>query len=279
MEQKLIFLDIDGTILAPGEGIHQTVRDGIQKARSRGHQVFISTGRPYVGLPEELKGIEMDGYICSAGSDIWVHGQNIYRRYLQEQLIRKACSLLDELKAFYVLEGFSENFICTHGMHVLMEEEIKWDDNPEIARWKKFFRTMGNAKRYTEWDPEQSPIPKVTFLVWDRERMELVQQELSQDFYVAFFQTDTSNFYNGELICSEDNKGTAIRRTAEYLKVDFANTIAFGDSMNDYQMIEQAACGVVVGNGDEKLKAIADRVCESVEEDGVIRELERMGIL
>ena len=49
--------------------------------------------------------------------------------------------------------------------------------------------------------------------------------------------------------------------------------------MNDYQMIQEAACGVVMGNGDEALKKIADRVCEPVEEDGVIRELERMGLI
>ena len=48
--------------------------------------------------------------------------------------------------------------------------------------------------------------------------------------------------------------------------------------MNDYQMIEMAEVGVAMENADEKVKKIADRVCESVEEDGVIRELERMGI-
>ena len=55
--------------------------------------------------------------------------------------------------------------------------------------------------------------------------------------------------------------------------------IAFGDSMNDYQMIRDAACGVAMGNADEKLKAIADRVCETVWEDGVICELKRMNII
>jgi len=53
----------------------------------------------------------------------------------------------------------------------------------------------------------------------------------------------------------------------------------FGDSMNDYQMIMQAGCGVVMGNGDDKLKEAADRICERVEEDGVLRELGRMGLI
>ena len=48
---------------------------------------------------------------------------------------------------------------------------------------------------------------------------------------------------------------------------------------NDYEMIEKAGCGVVMANGDEYLKTIADRICESVQEDGVVRELERMDLI
>ena len=44
-------------------------------------------------------------------------------------------------------------------------------------------------------------------------------------------------------------------------------------------MIRDAACGVAMGNADENLKAIADRVCETVQEDGVICELKRMGVI
>ncbi len=104
-------------------------------------------------------------------------------------------------------------------------------------------------------------------------------EELKQDFYIAFFETTTEGVYNGELISLTENKGTAIRRTAELLHENADNTIAFGDSMNDYQMIRDAACGVAMGNADEKLKAIADRVCETVWEDGVICELKRMNII
>lgn len=49
--------------------------------------------------------------------------------------------------------------------------------------------------------------------------------------------------------------------------------------MNDYEMIEKAGCGVVMANGDEYLKTIADRICESVQKDGVVRELERMHLI
>ena len=86
-------------------------------------------------------------------------------------------------------------------------------------------------------------------------------------------------FINGEIVNRKFDKGKALRRVCEHLHIPVCDSIAFGDSMNDYQMIEQAACGVVMGNGDEKLKAVADRICEPVEDDGVLRELERMGLI
>lgn len=279
MERKLIFLDIDGTILVPGEGIRQAVRDGLRRARNKGHKIFICTGRSWCSLPEELQDMELDGIIASAGSDIWIHGQNVYRTSLDKELVLNTCSFLQKTDAVYVLEGFDQVYISDKGKRILLGEEPIPDDNPEIIRWKKFFRTRKNVCRIEEWDPERTPIPKVSFMVWSSETAARLCRALESDFYIAFFQQKSNGFSNGELISREADKGTAILKTAELLRADFRNTIAFGDSMNDYQMIAQAACGVVMGNGDEKLKAIADKVCETVEEDGVIRELERMGVI
>lgn len=279
MGQKLIFLDIDGTILVPDEGVRKTVREGLQKARDNGNKIFISTGRPISGLPEELKDMEFDGVIASAGSDIWIQEKNVFRASLDTFLIQKACDLLDKLDAIYMLEGYGQVYVSGKGREVLLDQGIGPDDNPELVRWKKFFQRRKNVLDTSQWNPKDTPIPKVTFILWKQEDMELVQKELGEDFYIAFFHNFFEKLYNGELISKTENKGTAIRRAAEYLHASFEDTIAFGDSMNDYQMIEQAACGVVMGNGAEELKAIADRVCETVEEDGVIRELLRMGLI
>lgn len=279
MERKMIFLDIDGTILIPGEGIRQTVRDGLRKARSRGHQIFICTGRSWCGLPDELVDMELDGIIASAGSDIWLHRQNVYRTSLDTELLQRTVRVLQEQDAVCVLEGFEHVYLSERGEQILSGEEEIPDDNPEIARWKAFFGRRKNVRGVRDWNPMLAPIPKVTFMVWGSEKKEMIRKELEKDFYVALYPQKVSNFANGELISRTANKGTAVRLTAALLKQPYRNTVAFGDSMNDYQMIEQAACGVVMGNGDEKLKAIATRVCESVEEDGVIRELERMGVI
>ena len=99
MDRKLIFLDIDGTILAHGEEVHPAVLEGLRRARNKGHMVFISTGRSHSSVPPEILDMETDGLICSAGSDIWIHGQRAWSAALDTALVEKACEVLDRLDA------------------------------------------------------------------------------------------------------------------------------------------------------------------------------------
>ena len=84
---------------------------------------------------------------------------------------------------------------------------------------------------------------------------------------------------NGELISKTDNKATGIQHAIDYLNIDIKDTIAFGDSMNDYEMIDFVDHGVVMANGSTKLKEIASSICKSVEEDGVYDGFVNLGII
>lgn len=278
-EKKFIFLDIDGTILVPGEGIRQCVKDGIRKARDNGNLVFLCTGRSHWNMPSDLKDMELDGMIASAGSDIWIHGENVYRTWLEPPTLATACESLNQIHAIYILEGFEHVYLSEEGRRILLKEELYADSTPELIRWKQLYRRRKNVKSMEEWDPQKAPMPKITFIVRDRESRDWIREKLGNILDVVLFPTESGNFFHGELLSLIHHKGEAIRRMVEFMKGTPGQVVAFGDSMNDYQMIGQAACGVAMGNGDEKLKSIAARVCEPVQEDGVIRELERMGII
>ena len=75
------------------------------------------------------------------------------------------------------------------------------------------------------------------------------------------------------------DKGEAMERACEYYGADLEDTVAFGDSMNDQQMLEYAGVAVAMGNSSQELKDCADIVCESVEEDGVYFEFKRMNLI
>ena len=66
---------------------------------------------------------------------------------------------------------------------------------------------------------------------------------------------------------------------AEYLGLEIGETMAFGDGGNDLSIIKEAGIGVAMGNAGDNVKAIADYVTSSVDEDGVKNALEHFGVI
>ena len=203
----------------------------------------------------------------------------MYRQSLSPELIEHTCQILKEMDAVYLLEGFDRIYVSEKAQRILLGKEVLPNDNPELVRWKKYFRQKPNLYPIEEWTPDGEKVPKITFMLFQKEQVEKVKEIMSEHFHVVFFPAAYDDLWNGELISRTADKGTAIQKAAELLHIGIEDTIAFGDSMNDYEMIEKAGCGVVMANGDEYLKTIADRICESVQEDGVVRELERMHLI
>lgn len=72
-EQKLIFLDIDGTLLPPGEMVApDSAIAAVRRAQAAGHKVFLCTGRNY-RMTAPLLDLGFDGFVCSAGG-MWAAG-------------------------------------------------------------------------------------------------------------------------------------------------------------------------------------------------------------
>ena len=111
------------------------------------------------------------------------------------------------------------------------------------------------------------------------EAMERPIRELEQEFNVCVQGADQYGIVNGELINREFDKGRGVLRVCETLGVDVANTIGFGDSMNDLEMIETVGYGIVMENGSPVLKEKADYVCPAVTEDGLYQAFEKLGLL
>jgi hydroxymethylpyrimidine pyrophosphatase-like HAD family hydrolase len=83
---------------------------------------------------------------------------------------------------------------------------------------------------------------------------------------------------SGEIIDRRFSKGSGVRCAAAALGFSLADTIGFGDSMNDYEMIETVGLGVCMENGCDALKRISDLVCPAVEDDGLARAFDQLGL-
>jgi Cof subfamily protein (haloacid dehalogenase superfamily) len=121
---------------------------------------------------------------------------------------------------------------------------------------------------------------KISFFCTREEQMDEVERRIAHLGKLVRFGNllTESRVCVGEITGPGTDKGRSLREICQHFGADVSRSIAFGDSMNDAEMLTAAGIGVAMGNAEEKVKALADRVCESCAEDGIARELERLGL-
>ena len=124
------------------------------------------------------------------------------------------------------------------------------------------------ADHWGEWD-----ISKLSCAT-DNADMERCMRELG-DAYGFLIHSSTVC----EMVPTGFDKGTGIQRVCELLGVDISDTYAFGDSVNDTEMMEAAGHAIVMGNGTDDLKAMADYVTKTLHEGGIHHGCRKMGLI
>lgn len=267
---KLIFLDIDGTIVSLGRSPSKATVEAIRTARANGHRVFLSTGRREADVPEPVRSIGFDGGIYSAGGRVVVNGKEIWNRPMPEALVQQAIDVLREWKLYFILESASGAYVGTKNQTF----------SHTVSQMIQFLQTAIQIVDQKQ-RPEHDPVYKIVFLAESSAQVEQVVQRLSA---VATIVYSSSLFpgitaFNGEISGRGINKGDALTRICESMNADLKDCIAFGDSMNDVEILQAAGIGIAMGNADTCVKEIADQVCESCEEDGIAKALAKMNLI
>ena len=129
--------------------------------------------------------------------------------------------------------------------------------------------------------PEGDPVYKIIFLAESYAQVEQVARRLNAAATLVYFSSLFPGIpsFTGEISNLNINKSTALTRVCQYLGVDTDDCIAFGDSMNDVEILQAAGIGIAMGNADACVKEIADQVCESCDEDGIAKALAKMNLI
>lgn len=276
MEQKLIFLDIDGTLTAPASVIPpDSALEAIRRAQSKGHKVMLCTGRSRKMLSPLLQ-YGFDGFIGSAGGYVQCGDQLVYDCPLTQEQQDRILPLLAQSQIGYALETAERNFTHPSFREFIYARARSTKSNSEYERWEKVLKENGFFHDLSEYQGQ--PIYKIVFVTPSPEALQPLRDALESEFQFCLF-TGGNLAANGEMINRKFNKGTAILKMCEHLGIPQENTIAFGDSMNDYEMIQTAALGICMENGTEELKAVADEICPAVNEDGLYKAFEKHGLI
>lgn len=274
MNKKLIFLDIDGTLTPPGSNCPpESAVKAIQAARKNGHKVFLCTGRN-PGMLAPLLKYGFDGVVASAGGYLEYEGKVIYDHPMTDRQRDLALETLHSTGVFCTIEARDRAYGDEDLGTFLSESQ---GGNSEIQRWRAALAGDLGIRPMKEYQGE--PVYKVVFMCREESQLEPARKALEEEFNFCCQNVKNPPCINGELIHRDFDKGKGVQRICEYLGWDIRDTIGFGDSMNDLEMIQVVGCGVAMDNGNQRLKELAHRTAPSVEEDGLAQAFQWLELI
>ena len=121
------------------------------------------------------------------------------------------------------------------------------------------------------------PVYKIVIMFNDDHQLNDARKILDQ--YDFVIQDKVFGVQNGELIRKTCNKGTGVKCVCEKLGIPLEDSIGFGDSMNDYAMMKMVGTSVCMGNGSDTLKKVSSMVADTVDNDGLAKAFEELGLV
>ena len=277
MHEKLIFLDIDGTLVASMARPSLLAKKAVEEARARGHKVFLCTGRNMPIIGEDILELGFDGIISSAGAHVEVGEEVLVDSLLPEDTVQECLEVFHSNGIFCRIED-RQGIYTDPQMEGLLKNAEADPSNSELIRMQKEIEAGIPILSYDQY-PGRGAY-KLCFTSTSLEAVERAKPSLEDRFaFVVHPYGDSTACYNGEIIRRGVDKGRAMELVCHHFGRELSDAVAFGDSMNDSEMIRCAGMGVAMGNACPELKEMADLVCKRVEEDGLYYAFEDLGLL
>ena len=285
---RIVFIDVDGTILEHGSVIAPSTVTAIRSARRAGHTVYLCTGRSAGDIHPAVREIGFDGVISNGGAFAVQIDDDGTGRPIAAHLMPRA--LTDRML------GYFED----RGIHCFLQTDDAVYASPGIgAAADEFFRQRRDRHaedlRALGLDDDDAPLPaisyrplgevdldqvvKATFISADSDTLARAQADLGDAFHVIPGSIPMPGGSNGEIAQLGVNKGSAIVEVLDALGLDAADSVGIGDSWNDVEMFEVVGTAVAMGGADPELQARADFVTTGVLDDGVHGALVRLGLV
>jgi len=255
---KLIASDIDGTLVPDGSHeLNPELYDVILKLRAKGIQFAAASGRQWLSIESIFEPIkEKVFYLSDNGAYVGCHGRSLYVNTIERKTV------MDMVQEVRNMDGL-DVMIC--GPDVIYTET----DNQEFLDWMvngyKF-----HVKQVEDLTKVDSEFIKIS--VYRKTDVEAHTRTLREEYADRLKMTIAGDMW---LDCMRPgiNKGQAVKLLQDSLGIKPEETMAFGDQLNDIEMLKQAYYSFAVGNAREEVKAAARFRTDTNVNDGVLKIL------
>lgn len=266
MEYKLIAMDLDGTLNNDQKIITEKTRAVLMAVQERGIRLALASARPSPGLFKErdiLRLQDHNGILMS------YNGGRIVDAATGKVLFETSMDLTQTKQVLRRLEELPVTPILDDGVQFYVADKNGYKVDYECKNNQMTCAEVGNLADFLSFAP-------IKILVSVQpEELPRVQQQIAEFLPEELTVVQTAAFYL-EVIPKIINKGQGIRDICAVLGIAPAQVISFGDAANDIPMLREAGMGVAMGNAADVVKAAADMVTLSNNEDGIAAALEKL---
>lgn len=265
MEYRLIAMDLDGTLNNDEKRITPRTVDALMEAQRRGIRLALASARPSPGLFKERDILQLQRY---GGILMSYNGGRITDAATNQVLFETAMDPVQTRLVLEKLEALPVTPILDDGKQFYVTDKMGFKVDYECKNNQMTCTEVENLARFLHFAPV-----KVLMSV-EPEQLHRVQAQIAEFLPETLTVVQTAPFYLEVIPCSI-NKGQGIRDICRVLGISTEEVVAFGDAQNDIPMLQAAGMGVAMGNASEAVKAAADYVTLSNNEDGIAAALER----
>lgn len=272
---RLIFLDVDGTLADRGVVPPGHV-EAVRAARAAGHRVLLCTGRPRAMLPERIVAVGFDGLVASAGAFVEVDGEVLVDERFPEDLAARVVAALDELDAAYVLEapdalygrpGVDRRLTALLSGHLRDPEGTEADAPLDILSALEMADDL-SGRSFAKVSYFACAVPT-----------DVLAERIGDGAGILPSSLAAAAGHSGEIYLAGVHKARGIEAVTRRLGVPRSDTVAFGDGLNDLEMLEHAGTGIAIAGCDPRVLAVADGVAAGPQDEGLAAAFAELGLV
>lgn len=264
MGEKVLVLDIDGTLTTSGKEITPATKQGIKAVMERGHKVILASGRPTQGMRRYEKELELEkygGYLLSFNGGRIVEcrtGNIVYQRTLPGMIVPKLYSFAEE-NGCGLITYFGDCIISAFepDEYIELESHINGMDIRVVEDFKSFVDFEVNKCLLTAF----------------AEKAQELEQKLQRKFGDILSIYRSEPFFI-EVMPKNVDKAASLDRMLKTIGLTRDDAICCGDGYNDISMIKYAGVGVAMGNAQPKVKEAADYITAANDEEGLVQVID-----
>lgn len=255
MDYKIVFFDIDGTLVNYEDGrMQESTRNAIQQLKNKGIHIVAATGRP-LSMCQDLRYVGIETFITANGAYVKHQDRIIHKIPVAKEVVQVVKAFADENKQSlsFFTETLSMNKVQEEGTLKAMKETLSLREfpviNEDIVTQEVYLMCL-----YGDEDIEKkyaSAFPHLLFKRWHPYITNILQHDVS--------------------------KSIAVQAVLDYFNLSSEEALAFGDGDNDIDMLEKVGFGIAMGNGSEAIKNAAKYVTKKSTANGIeyaLRELQ-----